>query len=132
MRQDTTTRKGGWPMGDECQNGHPWADWARYLKNGSRYCQACKTERRRTLRLEAIAAYGGACVCCGETEEAFLQFDHVNDDGKQHRADMGGVKEQYAWMKKMEYPDSIQLLCANCHMAKTTRGLCPHTVAATL
>src|SRR6266567_4357200 len=33
------------------------------------------------LRREVLAAYGGKCVCCGESHPEFLAIDHVNNDG---------------------------------------------------
>src|SRR5262252_4538483 len=44
--------------------------------------------RRWAQRLEMIAAYGGECACCGETEPVFLTLDHVNGDGAAHRRSM--------------------------------------------
>jgi hypothetical protein len=84
------------------------------------------------LREEAIAAYGGKCKCCGETEEAFLVLDHVDDNGADHRRSLGfdgaragaGV-HTYRALRKEGWPPGLQVLCANCNMAKT-RGVCPH------
>ena len=77
-------------------------------------------------RTEAIAAYGGRCACCGESEPAFLTFDHVNDDGSAHRREIGHDGKMICiWAKKNGYPKSLQLLCCNCNNAKA-RGGCPH------
>lgn len=75
-----------------------------------------------------LAAYGGKCVCCGETEEAFLCIDHVNDDGAQHRMEIG--QSIYKWIVQNGYPSIVQILCANCNMAKSRPGGCPHKVTA--
>lgn len=82
-------------------------------------------ERRRVVQQEAIAAYGGFCACCGETEPRFLQIDHLNNDGAAHRKE---IKIQLAsWLKQQGYPDGFQVLCANCNFAKHTNGgTCPH------
>lgn len=80
---------------------------------------------RERLRDEAIAAYGGACSCCGETHAVFLAFDHVDDDGAAHRLQVRPGAPFYRWLRDNGYPDSIQLLCHNCNWAKW-RGGCPH------
>jgi hypothetical protein len=44
------------------------------------------------LRAELIAAYGGRCACCGESESIFLDLDHVNNDGKEDRQRRGNSR----------------------------------------
>ena len=89
---------------------------------------ASQRSREARFKAKAIAAYGGQCACCGETEFAFLTFDHVNNDGAEHRRS----RKQYAthmarWAALHGYPKSLQVLCANCNMAKQfTPGGCPH------
>jgi hypothetical protein len=89
---------------------------------------ATKRAREAIFKARVIQAYGGKCTCCGESEYAFLTFDHVNDDGAEHRKS----RKQYAthlarWAALNGYPKSLQLLCANCNMAKQfTPGGCPH------
>ena len=77
------------------------------------------------LRGEALAAYGGQCACCGESTEEFLTIDHIHNDGAKHRREVGssGVP---GWAKKNGYPNSLQVLCWNCNMAKALYGVCPH------
>jgi hypothetical protein len=31
--------------------------------------------------MEMLSAYGGKCVCCGESEYKFLAIDHINGGG---------------------------------------------------
>lgn len=80
------------------------------------------------FRAKVIEAYGGKCTCCGETEYAFLVFDHVNDDGAKDRRSRQAYRSHTArWAAMHGYPESLQLLCANCNMAKQfTPGGCPH------
>jgi hypothetical protein len=82
----------------------------------------------KNLRQEAIAAYGGACKCCGETEWRFLTFDHIYNDGAKHRKEIGcaGSTNFIIWLRNNNWPASIQLLCWNCNTAKQYHGICPH------
>jgi len=100
---------------------------------------AKNAERERlryvALRAEVIAAYGGICSCCGESESVFLELDHSKDNGAAHRKKIGrGSKACYAWLKKRWFPnDDFQLLCANCNQGrKRNGGICPHQRKANL
>lgn len=70
--------------------------------------------KRRLLELYL----GGVCVACGSAES--LEFDHIDPDTK-----------SFAIMAKWTQPisklvdelDKCQLLCADCHRAKTIEGL---------
>jgi hypothetical protein len=79
--------------------------------------------KTRRKRLKAISHYGGKCVCCGESNWAFLEFDHINNDGSIHRKN---AKINAEWIIANGYPDYLQLLCANCNKAKGLYGRCPH------
>lgn len=92
--------------------------------------------RYRLANKEAsIKAYGGACACCGENHMAFLVIDHVDNNGARHREEMGYLSHgrwigsgttMHTWLKANGYPPGFQVLCANCNMAKQSRGICPH------
>lgn len=72
---------------------------------------------RAYYRERAIQIYGGACVWCGSTDD--LEFDHVNNDGKAHRA----VEHGTNWLRRISRAGrrddrwEIQLLCGPCHRA---------------
>ena len=93
--------------------------------------QYCRDSRTR-IRSELIAAYGGRCVCCGETAAAFLTLDHTNHDGKEHRAAFGGRGiatsfQVYSDLKRRGWPtDGFRLLCMNCNFATRFGAACPH------
>jgi len=79
--------------------------------------------RRRLVRAEAIRIYGGACEFCGATDD--LEFDHVNGDGRAHRAE----ESPLTWMRRIAeegYRDGrwkIRLLCRPHHVQlPTSRG----------
>src|SRR5712664_1557054 len=83
-------------------------------------------------KLQALRAYGGSCVCCGETEPVFLSFDHIGGGGNEHRRqDYVARKNIGLWLLRHGCPRDFQILCFNCHKAKDAgpghmRGLCPH------
>jgi len=109
------------------------------LKNREKVCasqKACYVQ----VRLEALQHYSAKvpfCACCGETELVFLCFDHINDDGADHRREIGMAQGQtnvgatkggnsFAyWLKKNDWPTGFQILCFNCNWAKSHGG-CPH------
>lgn len=90
------------------------------------------------LRAEVLAAYGGKCSCpgCTITEPAFLEVDHIYNDGADHRREICGGNSRsgirfYTWLRKHGFPkDRFQLLCRNCNGAKYQCGECPHVTAA--
>lgn len=89
-------------------------------------------EGHQRRRGEVLQAYGGACTCCGETEQAFLTVDHVNGGGNEHRRSLGngrivGSSNFYRWLVKNQFPAGFQILCHNCNFAKSHNpGGCPH------
>jgi hypothetical protein len=102
--------------------------------DGIIHCATCREYVRakgklsyRRLRDIVFAAYGGAkCACCGEAEIAFLQIDHVNGDGAEHRRVLKSSSKIYRWLKVNGFPPGFQVLCANCNHAKGRYGVCPH------
>lgn len=79
------------------------------------------------LRQAAFDAYGRECACCGETVERFLTFDHVNNDGADHRRSVGQGAPMWRWMRDNEYPPVFQTMCGNCNIGRHINGgNCPH------
>ena len=100
------------------------------LKSQTPYRAKNAKASRDRARAEVLAAYGGRCVCCGETEPAFLAIDHVKNDGARHRARIGGGAMIVFWLRRHGFPkDRFQLLCHNCNRAKHALGRCPHQPA---
>lgn len=95
-------------------------------ENGEELNARARAYTRRD-RLAALAAYGGVCACCGETDERFLCFDHVNGGGERMRREVHGQGRQfYGWLKRNGYPDGFRVLCHNCNYAFGQWGACPH------
>jgi hypothetical protein len=79
--------------------------------------------RNRKLRTACFDFYGWKCVCCGESESAFLTIDHIDNSGAEDRRNNG--QNTYANLKRSGFPNGFQTLCFNCNWAKSHGG-CPH------
>lgn len=117
-----------------CTNGRGW------------YCPTCKARKQtttRTLQMRArraeqtrarrvrdkqivVEAYGGVCACCQESHIEFLEMDHINGGGREHRRTANPGSNFWRWVRDAGFPDYLQLLCANCNKAKHFCGVCPH------
>ncbi len=90
------------------------------------------------LKADAMAAYGGKCVCCGETEVEFLTLDHVEGGGNEKRSTLkefglligksqtGVTFYQYLKNDGWSNEEGLQILCANCNGAKRGLPESPH------
>ena len=124
-----------------CRNEKTLEKFYKSTKDGrSPYCKECSKnyeranqERRQRLqngyykgnRLKVLLMYGGKCACCGETEPLFLDIDHVEGGGTQHRKTMT-PSTFYRWLLQ-EYRAGIQILCCNCNCGRWRNGgECPH------
>lgn len=100
--------------------------WYQELSSERKEKLLAKSRRyRKKRRLEVVENYGGKCKCCGETEIKFLEIDHVNNDGAEHRKKLGS-SNIYGWLRLQGYPKGFQVLCCNCNYAKGRYGKCPH------
>lgn len=121
IREDWTQRKNGHWRCRECQriytreNAAKWTPEQRDAKLA--HVRAYNLERRTAI----INEYGHVCAWCGEADYIFLTLDHVNDDGAEHRREIG-AGSILSWIEDNNYPDSIQLLCWNCNVTKDKYG----------
>jgi hypothetical protein len=87
-------------------------------------------ETRKNNRYEAIELLGGKCVgwpdvCPLEplniVTAEMLDFDHINDDGAEHRREIGSSGDMIArWvLTSGDANKRLQLLCVWCHGAKS-------------
>ena len=99
--------------------------------NNPRMAKDTAARAVRKRKLAVLEAYGGMCVCCGETTPEFLSIDHVNGDGKEHRKALGvhgAGGSIYNDLKRRGYPrEGFRLLCMNCNFAFGHFGTCPHS-----
>lgn len=112
------------PYCDEC---HLIRQAERYAANSDLHCGRVRKNNKK-IRDETVAAYGGKCVCCGESDKIFLAVDHLHGGGGQHRREIGRSGTRfYIWLRDQGYPADYQLLCHNCNWAKFRTGdCCPH------
>lgn len=82
------------------------------------------TARSKEIKSEVFAAYGGTCLCCGETHPDFLSIDHTNGyDGQSPRKG----SQLYRWLLRNRFPDDFRVLCMSCNFALGHHGYCPHS-----
>ena len=97
---------------------------ARYRAN--REVRLAQSSRQwEAIKKEVIEHYGGTCACCGEDWIGFLCLDHIDGGGTQHRAEIlkeTGNKSLHHWLKRHNFPEGFQVLCANCNMAKGSKN----------
>lgn len=106
----------------------------RPIEPGKSMCGGCLVKHNikqktnyQKYRNAAIIAYGECCVCCGNPNQKYLQLDHIHNDGVTHRAEVFNNRRtgnMYKWATINNFPNNLQLLCANCHQAKTVYGGC--------
>ena len=99
----------------------------RYLGWTEEEREAHRERNRQSLaklRSDVLAAYGGACACCGNAYEAHLTLDHVDGGGRQERLAVGNGQRIYRRLRQKGYPPGFQILCWNCNAAKHTLGRC--------
>lgn len=96
-------------------------------QNRERYNQA-KSEYRFKLKQEAIRHYSGGsmkCAHCGFDRFDALCLDHIDDNGAEHRKELGcggrGLSAgttMYERLKALGWLPGLQVLCANCNTIK--------------
>lgn len=81
-------------------------------------------ERRKKLRFEALWHYSnGKMACCECNKQGFryLNIDHINNDGVEHRKTIEQIHSGtkiFHWLKINNYPEGFQVLCWNCNWLK--------------
>lgn len=129
---------------DENKEKYAQLNRAWISKNRERY-NAAKSEYRFKLKQEAIRHYSAGtmrCARCSFSGFDALVLDHINDDGAQHRRELGigsrgasAGTTMYERLKALGWVDGLQVLCANCNTIKAVelrRGrTCEEMLAAT-
>ncbi len=88
--------------------------------------------KRQEERMTVLKHYSNGtptCACCDESHIEFLELDHTNNNGAEHRKKIGRTTI-YSWVIKNNFPEGFQVLCANCNQSRGRYGYCPHTKEA--
>lgn len=95
---------------------------ARYRAKNREARKEYDKKRRRQLKSDALSQYGTSCSVCGFDDIRALQIDHIADNGNVERMSLGGQNFSgwrfYEYLKKMDWPEGYQTLCANHNMIK--------------
>ena len=94
---------------------------SRYYQEHKEELSGYYADYRVRIKKEMIAAYGGACKECGESDAIVLNLDHTNNDGAEKRREIGlkGGFKFYAKLRNEGWPqEGYQLLCCNCNYRK--------------
>ena len=83
-----------------------------HLNNQDRLNKQMRSKSEQ-IKAEVIAYYGGKCAICGVTHLAFLNIDHISNNGNKHRCVMGRGNRIYRLLKKNGFPPGYQVLCWN-------------------
>lgn len=89
---------------------------------------------RRQLKLEVLGHYSDGevcCACCGEGMLDFLNLDHIDGLGSEHRLKTFGRASAagyvlYVHLRARNFPPGFQVLCYNCNLACRFGKQCPH------
>lgn len=95
-----------------------------YRRRSRVYIRSWHELRRKSLKRDALKAYGNKCACCYEQVPEFLTIDHIDGGGRIHRKQIGSAT--YQWLKKHNYPPGFRVLCFGCNFAFHVFGICPH------
>jgi hypothetical protein len=75
--------------------------------------------KRIKEKTDCFEAYGGAkCNSCGENKIAFLEIDHIDNNGGVLRKIDSRQVNIYRWLRLNNYPNGYQVLCSNCNWKK--------------
>lgn len=100
-----------------------------YIKNNPERRKQSSKDYYAKLKQTVFDVYGNFCVCCGETEKAFLTIDHIKGDGAEHRKILGNRTLLYKSIRDEGFPkNKYQVLCHNCNWSKGAGvdGKCIH------
>src|SRR5258707_13270164 len=113
----------------KCGRDDPCCGFGPNLKKRGGKCRQCankqNVEECRRLKRQVIAAYGGKCQCCGESEFHFLSIDHKKSGGRKHKY---YGRSLYRWLRRNGWPKKlVRLLWHHCNHGRFLNGgRCPH------
>lgn len=132
---------GAGPFGVDLSTRLGMATWCMECNRNKYYRnREYQQKYQRKLRLDAMQHYCGGeprCMCIGcplngpGVFHEFLTFDHIGGGGNAHRKQIGSASTKFVvWLRRNNYPITIQVLCMNCNWASRHSGICPHVQRA--
>ena len=88
-------------------------DWAKRNKIAQRISSK---KRHQRIYQQVVDGYGGKCCFCGCEKRGVFVLHHPNGGGTAHVRQLPGTQALYRWALKNGFPDSLMLVCANCHL----------------
>lgn len=96
-----------------------------YRQKHRKDISARNRQYRTTIKELGIAAYGGRCSCCGESDPYFLTIEHIGGRDKTIKRMTGAHEWQRLY--SLGFPQgAITILCYNCNCCKGALGFCAH------
>ncbi len=103
--------------------------WNReWIANNRERYNESKYAYRARVKETVISYYSNGtmrCAVCGVNDIDVLCLDHINDDGAEMRKKYrtsgrgnGAGQNTYEAVKKLGFPEGLQVLCANCNLKK--------------
>ena len=101
-------------------------DWRSYFKS---WMESSKQYKRRGIstslkyyenRIKVIEHYSkgkNCCARCGLSDIRVLDLDHINNNGYEHRKEIGTLNI-IKWILENNFPTGFQILCKNCNWIK--------------
>lgn len=101
----------------------------RYERDRERLLNNMKVyvERLRSIVIWHYSFGTYKCACCGCNDIRFLEINHVEGKGNEHRKSIGTYSGFDKWLIKNNLPGGFDVLCSNCNSGKFRNGgVCPH------
>ena len=106
----------------------------KYQKTHAKQLNKQKNKKHRELKYEVMKEFSKrqsnsnvpCCACCEESMLKFLTLDHIEGRKKMGHGKLLIGHKLRGWATENDYPDTLQVLCYNCNMAKGLFGKCPH------
>lgn len=94
-----------------------------YYKNHRDVVRSRHNRENAKIKEVVLTHYGEgkpACIVCGFEDIDCLNIDYINDNGKEHRKEIGvgSGNNFYKWLLDNDFPVGFQTLCANCNLKK--------------